>query len=399
MKRFPLIALVSMLLAAGPVARAADSAARPEHVEGLSDGLYAECTTPRGAFTARLYYHLTPLVVTNFVGLAEGSLAPRNGQPFYSGLKWYRVVPGFVIQSGDPTNPGGGMQDRPPRDEKDDKAGHPFQFPDEIVPGLRHNAAGVLSMANDGPDTNSSEFFVTLRDTNRLNYLHSVFGRVVRGLEVLDQIQPGDALAIKIIRIGDDAKAFKADGAALQERVATAKKYTGAAEPGPAAHFDDPDKLLPADPPRAKNFNFKLANFERFTGVRLVARLFAKSPPADADKVPGAYMHALADKLGVAQHGALAAYFADDKDWRIWIGADSAATFLGRPTTAKDFVEEGALHDAKTAFVKAAAEQGDADYAAQQKAAPADKPVPPAQQLKLQTDAMLDGLILKLEPK
>jgi cyclophilin family peptidyl-prolyl cis-trans isomerase len=394
MKRVPAPLLVSVLLlgllSAVP-GRAADSASLP-------DGLYAEFTTPRGVFTARLFYRLTPLVATNFVGLAEGSLAPRDGQPFYTGLKWYRVVPGFVIQSGDPTNPGGGIQDRPPRDEKDDKAGHPFQFPDEIVPGLRHNAAGVLSMANGGPDTNSSEFFLTLHETNRLNYLHSVFGRVVRGLDVLERIQQGDAFSIKIIRLGDDAQGFKADEATLQARIAAAKKYTGAPEPGPSAHFDDPDKLLPADPPRAKNFNFKLANFERFTGVKIVARLFAKSPPAAEDAKPGAYMHALAEKLGVAQHGALAAYFADEKDWRIWIGDESAAAFLGRATTAKDLVEDGALHEAKTAFLKATTAQGDADYAAQQKAAP-DKPPPPAQRLKLQTDAVLDGLIFKLEPK
>ena len=395
MKRVPAPLLVSVFLLgllSSVLAHAADSAALP-------DGLYAEFTTPRGVFTARLFYRLTPLTVTHFVGLAEGSVAPRDGQPFYTGLKWYRVVPGFVIQSGDPTNPGGGIQDRPPRDEKDDKAGHPFPFPDEMVPGLRHASAGVLSMANGGPDTNSSEFFLTLRETNRLNYLHSVFGRVVRGLDVLEKIQQGDACSIKIIRLGDDALAFKADEAALQAQIAAGKKYAGAPEPGPAAHFDDPDKLLPADPPRAKNFNFKLANFERFTGVKIAARLFAKSPPAAEDKVPGAYMHALAEKLGVARRGVLAVYFADDDDWRVWIGDESTAAFLGHAATPKDLVEDGALHDVKKAFLDAARAQGDADFAAQQKAAAPDKPPPPAQRLKLQTDAVLDGLIFKLEPK
>src|SRR5205085_3212320 len=141
-------------------------------------------------------------------------------------------------------------------------------------------------------------------------------------------------------------------------------------EPGPAAHFDDPDKLLPVDPPRAKNFNFKLANFERATGVRIVARLFAKSPAAAEDATPGAYMHALAEKLGVARRGALAAYFADEDDWRVWIGDDSTAAFLGRPTTAKDLEEGAAFHAAKVAFLKSARTEGDAAYAAQQKSAP-----------------------------
>ena len=391
MKRLPLTAFISLLLLACAAVRAADAP--------LPDGLYAEFTTPRGVFTARLYYHLTPLVVTNFVGLAEGSLAPRNGQPFYTGLKWYRVVPGFVIQSGDPTNPVGGIQDRPPREEKDDKAGHPFQFPDEIVPGLRHNAAGVLSMANGGPDTNSSEFFLTLRDTNRLNYLHSVFGRVERGLDVLDRIQQGDAFSIKILRLGEVARAFQADEPALQARIAAAKKYAGALEPGPAAHFDDPDQLLPGDPPRAKNFNFKLANFERFTGVKIVARLLAKSPPDTDGRKLNAYTHDLAAKLGVDKAGALVLYVADRNEWKLWLGDASTPAFMNRAGTVKDFMQDGAFHEAKQALLNAAVAQGDADYAAQQKAAAPDKPPPPAQRLKLQTDAVLDSLIFKLEPK
>ncbi len=365
----------------------------------LPDGLYAEFSTSRGSFTCELFFQKTPLCVAHFVGLADGTVAPRHGQPFYTGLKWYRVVPGFVIQSGDPTDPGGGIQSRPSRDPATEQDAHPFPFPDEIVPGLRHDATGMLSMANGGPDTNSSEFFLTLAPVNRLNYLHSVFGRVVRGLEVLPKIVQGDALAIKIIRQGAAARAFQADESALRTRIAAAKKYTGAPAPGPAAAFDDPDHLIPTDPPRAKNFNFKLANFERFTGVKIVARLCSKSPTPAEDAKPGAYMHALAEKLGVAKRGVLVAYFADEKDWRLWIGDDVTPALLGRPATAADLVEEGALHNAKTALLDAAIAQGDADFAAQQKAAPADQPVPPAQQLKLQTDALLDALIFKLEPK
>lgn len=351
----------------------------------LPDGIYAEITTPRGVVTCELFFQKAPLPVANFVGLAEGTLGSAKPASFFNGLTFHRVVPGFVVQGGDPLGNGDG--------------GPGYMFPDEIVPGLHLDDTGILAMANSGPDTNGSQFFLTLAPVNRLNYLHTVFGRTVRGREVLAKIVQGDKFSVKILRVGAAAKAFRADEATFAALAAKAKKYSAALEPGPTAHFDDPDHLLPLDPPRAKAFNFKLANFERATGVKIAARLFAKSPPPAEDAKSGAYMHALADKLGVAQSGVLAAYFADEKDWRLWIGDDITAAFLGRPATPKDLVEDGALHEVKTAFLKAAAAQGDTDFAAQQKAAPADKPVPPAQQLKLQTDAVLDGLIDKLEPK
>jgi cyclophilin family peptidyl-prolyl cis-trans isomerase len=355
----------------------------------LPDGLYAEFATPRGVVTCDLFYMKTPLTVASFVGLAEGTLGPTPRKPFFNGLKFHRVVPDFVVQGGDPTGTGDG--------------GPGYQFPDEFVPGLRHDAAGVLSMANDGPDTNGSQFFLTLRETNRLNYLHSVFGRVVRGLEVLPKIQQGDTMDVKIVRVGTGADAFRVDDATFQAVAAKTKKYadvpTAQREPGPAAHFDDPDKLLPVDPPRAKNFNYKLANFERATGVRIVGRMFAKSPSAAEDAQPGVFMRALAQKSGTAQRGALAAYFADEDDWRVWIGDESTPVFVGRKGNAKEFTESGAMHEVKEAFLKAAAAQGDADYAKQKASAPPDKPPSPAQRVKLQTDAILDGLIIKLEPK
>lgn len=351
----------------------------------LPDGLYAEFTTPRGVFVTELFYGKVPLTVANFVGLAEGTLGPKKGTPYYTGLKWYRVVPGFVIQSGNPLAP------------VDSDTG--YSFADEFVPGLRNSEAGILSMANGGPDTNSGEFFLTLGDDTRLNYLHSVFGRVVRGLEVLPQIKQDDPFSIKILRLGSAAQAFKADQAAFDALAAAAKKYSGTPEPGPAAHFDDPDKLLPVEPPRAKNFNYKLANFERATGIRIVARIFAKEPPAEEDAKPGAYMHALAEKLGTARHGALLCYFAAENDWRVWVGDESTSAFLGRPSTPADLVTEGAFHKVKEAFLDAAQAEGDAAYVGQQKSAPADKQPPPAQHVKLQMDAMIDGLVLKLEPK
>ena len=372
---------------------AAEPSRLPPRASSLPDGLYAEFTTSRGAFTVELLYTQAPLMCVNFVGLAEGSLAPKNGQPFYTGLTWYRVVPGFVIQSGNP-----GL-----KDTDDETKPSPHRFPDEFAPGLHHDSAGILSMANAGPDTNSCEFFLTLAPTHRLNYLHSVFGRTVRGLEVLAQIKPDDPVTIKIYRFGPAAAAFRADPESFAKLSAAQKKYTatlGATSlPTPLSHFDDPDKFLPSDPPRAKNFNFKLANFERTTGLRIAARVFVKSPTAAEDSAPGAFMKALAAKLGVEKRGAVAAYFADDNDWRIWIIGDSTTPFFGRAATAKDLGDDGAFHDVKDAFLKAAQAEGDATYAAQQKAAPADKQPPASQRIKLQTDAILDGLIIKLEPK
>lgn len=356
---------------------------RPE----LAEGLYAEFTTPRGVFVTELYYQKVPLTVASFVGLAEGTLAPRNGRPFYTGLTWYRVVPGFVIQSGNP-----GL-----KDTGDDII--PHKFNDEFVRGLRHRELGTLSMANAGPGTNGCEFFVTLGDDTRLNYLHAVFGRTIQGLDVLPLIKENDPVTIRILRVGAAAQAFKADPATFATLQARAAPYAGPAAPGPAAFFDDPAGLIPVDPPRAKNFNFKLANFARATGVRIVGRLFARSPPETEDDEPGAYMKALAEKLGVARRGALAAYFAADDDWRVWLGDEAVAVFLGRPATAADLVPEGPLHQIKTAFIDAAVAEGNAAYAAQLKAAPANQQPPVTQRLKLQTDALLDHLILQLEPK
>ena len=357
----------------------------------LPDGLYAEFTTPRGTTTVELFYTRAPLMCANFTGLAEGTLASKNGQPFYTGLTWYRVVPGFVIQSGNP-----GLKDTD--DEAKPVTPH---FPDEFVPGLRHDSAGILSMANAGPDTNSCEFFLTLAPTHRLNYLHSVFGRTVRGLDTLAHIRQDDPVSIKILRVGPAARAFKNDPATFAALAARAKKYadTPGATPLPTAtsHFADPDNLLPAEPPRAKTFNSKLANVERTTGLRIAARVFAKSPTAAEDSAPGAFMKALAARLGVTPRGAVAAYFADDNDWRVWLVGDSTTPFFGRVATAAELGDGAAFHDVKEAFVKAAQAEGDAAYELQKKNAPADKPPAPGQRIKLQTDAILDGLILKLD--
>jgi cyclophilin family peptidyl-prolyl cis-trans isomerase len=376
-----------VLLAASGSLRAGDKAAPlPGAVETLPDGLYAEIVTPSGLVTAELFYTKAPLTVANFVGLAEGTLGPKKGTPFFNGLKFHRVVPNFVVQGGDPLGTGEG--------------GPGYSFPDEFGPGLRHDAAGVLSMANDGPDTNGSQFFITLREVNRLNYLHSVFGRVVRGLEVLPLIQQNDVMtAVNIRRIGPAAAGFRADQTAFDALAAKTKKYTAAPGPGPAANFDDPDKLLPVEPPRALAYQRKLANFERATGVKIYARVAAKFTPETPNQRPGSLAGAMAKKVGLTADGVFAVYFADIEKWGLWIGDDYLARFAGKAGTLQELMKDGALHQAKQDFLTTAKAQGDLYTAEAIKASPPDKPVTDAQRIKYRVDAVLDGLIFKFDPK
>jgi cyclophilin family peptidyl-prolyl cis-trans isomerase len=274
--------------------------------EVLPDGLYAEIATSRGTITAELFYRQAPLTVTNFVGLAEGTLGPQLGKPFYNGLTFHRVVPGFVIQGGDPMGNGEG--------------GPGYSFPDEFAPGLRHDAAGVLSMANDGPDTNGSQFFITLNEENRLNYLHSVFGRVIRGLDVLPKVEQGDQMQVHILRIGGEAKAFQADPATFF-KLASAQPH---ADP---EHFIDSDNLLPIDLPRARGFDHKLSSFQRFTGQKIFARIYREFVPVEPDQTPHDFIEALAEVVGTNQKGMVLAYFAKTDEWQLWVGHQDVERF------------------------------------------------------------------------
>ncbi len=188
--------LKSLKLAALAAALAAFSALP---AAALSDGLYAEITTSRGAIVARLYFEQAPLTVANFVGLAEGTLPFQNrpaGKPFYDGLTFHRVIADFMIQGGDPVGNGSG--------------GPGYRFPDEIVPELTHDSPGTLSMANSGPNTNGSQFFITHKATPWLDRRHAVFGQVVEGQEVVNAIRQGDRIErVRILRQGAAAQAFK----------------------------------------------------------------------------------------------------------------------------------------------------------------------------------------------
>ena len=162
-----------------------------------------------------------------------------------------------------------------------------------------------------------------------------------------------------------------------------------AAEPVP--YLDDPGKLLPADTAWAGRLEGRLAAFERTAGTKIVLRLHLKSPSAEEDNEPGAYMRGLATKLGVIGRGVLVVYFADDPDWRVWIGDELAPAFVGRAGTAQEFTASGAMHEAKEAFLGAAFTKADAAFAALPKGTP-------AQRLACRADALVDGLIDRLTP-
>ena len=165
----------------------------------LKDGVYAVFNTSKGKIIIELFYKKVPLTVTNFVGLAEGTKDSNQskGIPFYDGLKFHRVIKDFMIQGGDPKGTGRG--------------GPGYRFPDEFDPDLRHDGPGILSMANAGPNTNGSQFFITHKATPWLDNKHSVFGKVVSGQEVVDDIEKDDIMkTVRIRRIGADAEAFEA---------------------------------------------------------------------------------------------------------------------------------------------------------------------------------------------
>jgi len=178
----------------------------------LGDGLFADIETTKGHIVVKLNYKEVPTTVANFVTLAEGKnnfvKVKYKGKPFYNGTIFHRVIDGFMIQGGDPT--GTGMGDPG------------YRFEDEFVPSLRHNKKGILSMANSGPNTNGSQFFITQVPTPHLDGRHSVFGETVKGEEVIDAIakaprngqdRPNEDIKIKNITIvanGKDAQKFDA---------------------------------------------------------------------------------------------------------------------------------------------------------------------------------------------
>ncbi|MBU0927246.1 MAG: peptidylprolyl isomerase [Spirochaetes bacterium] len=185
----------------------------------LPDGLYAVIATARGDIVLELFADKAPIAVTSFVGLAEGTMSP-SGKPFFDNIVFHRVEPGFVIQGGDPTGSGRG--------------GPGYQFPNEIDPSLSFGAAGVLGMANAGPDTNGSQFYITLGPAKFLDGNYTVFGRVASGMPAVLAIRKGDAMnSVRIVRKGAGAAAFKADKTRFDAAVKA--HYAGAGDRAKAA--------------------------------------------------------------------------------------------------------------------------------------------------------------------
>jgi peptidylprolyl isomerase len=198
------ILTIAILLALAMMCVAEPEKDKPE--EALADGLYAKISTSKGDIVCELEFEKVPLTVCNFVGLAEGTIKSNKAQGtrFYDGLTFHRVIADFMIQTGCPLGTGTG--------------GPGYKFPDEIDRSLKHAGPGILSMANAGPNTNGSQFFITHKATPWLDGKHAVFGRVTQGQNVVDKIQKGDKIkSITIVRVGEKAKAFKADDEAFKK--------------------------------------------------------------------------------------------------------------------------------------------------------------------------------------
>jgi len=166
----------------------------------MNNGIYAKFTTSKGEILVQLEHEKTPGTVGNFVALSEGNLenaVKEQGTPYYDGLKFHRVIPDFMVQGGCPQGSG---------------TGNPgYKFDDEFHADLKHDAPGKLAMANSGPATNGSQFYITHVPTPWLDGKHTVFGAVIEGQDIVDAIAQGDELtAVEIIRVGAEATAFNA---------------------------------------------------------------------------------------------------------------------------------------------------------------------------------------------
>ncbi len=189
-------------------------------IKKMNNGLYAKFNTSKGEILVNLEFKKTPGTVGNFVALAEGNIentAKPQGTPYYNGLKFHRVIADFMVQGGCPLGTGTGSPG--------------YSFEDEFHPDLKHSSAGILSMANSGPASNGSQFFITHVATPWLDNKHTVFGNVIEGQDIVDLIQQNDDLtSIEIIRVGDSAEKFNAIEAfrtfegAREKREAEAKK-------------------------------------------------------------------------------------------------------------------------------------------------------------------------------
>lgn len=223
------------------------STATEDLAKDLPEGVYADFVTNHGEFIAKLFVKETPITTANFIGLAEGTKSYFVGNKeetghFYDGLVFHRIIDGFMIQGGDPTGTGRG--------------GPGYKFEDEIVDDLTFNKPGLLAMANAGPGTNGSQFFITVGLTSHLDGKHTIFGEVVRGMDKVDEIskvetdakdRPKKSVVMESVRIFSiNAEGVRTDGdpnAIKAETTENAAKVDSQAESDPV----DADAAASAD--------------------------------------------------------------------------------------------------------------------------------------------------------
>ena len=253
----------------------------------LKAGLYAEFDTTKGKILLSLEFEKTPQTVANFVGLAEGTKDSNKpkGTKFYDGLNFHRVIANFMIQGGCPLGTGTGDPG--------------YKFADEIDPTLKHTGPGILSMANSGPATNGSQFFITHKATPHLDGKHTVFGKVVGPADqkVVDAIAKGDKLnSVKIIRVGEKAKAFKGDEAHYKKIIEDREKSK---EKAKTAKFAD---RMKKEAEQIKKLIAELKKKHKAdvvtteSGLRyIVVQKGAGNPPAKGTTISAHYTGTLAD--------------------------------------------------------------------------------------------------------
>ena len=206
----------------------------------MENGIYAKFNTTKGSVLVKLTHDLTPGTVGNFVALAEGNLENKvkpQGTKFYDGLKFHRVIPDFMIQGGCPLGTGTGDPG--------------YKFDDEFHPSLKHDKPGVLAMANSGPGSNGSQFYITHVPTSWLDNKHTVFGNVVEGQDIVDAVAQGDTLeSIEIVRVGEEAEkwnaveAFRTFEGSRAKRIAAQKEEAEAKMEKLAAGFEKTESGL-----------------------------------------------------------------------------------------------------------------------------------------------------------
>lgn len=211
---FLFLAVVFSIMTANAQKNSKINSMDKEFLKAQPDGMYAKFETNKGNIYTTLTFKNTPMTVANFVGLAEGSIkntAKNEGEAYYDGLKFHRVIPNFMIQGGCPIGTGTG--------------GPGYKFDDEIDTNLKHTGPGILSMANAGPGTNGSQFFITHVATPWLDGKHTVFGHVVQGQDIVDAIVQNDTIkTLTILRKGKEAEAFNASVVFEEAKAAAAQK-------------------------------------------------------------------------------------------------------------------------------------------------------------------------------